>query len=376
MDTPTQPPTDPPAGPPASRLVLGSTSHLLASVPHLLGYQPGRSVVLMASTPEQVARGPRRMRAVVRMTARFDLPDPQEALAVVSTLAAPLAQAGGPAGPLLLHAFVYEADDDVAASVAAAVAVLAREGGHRLQDLVLVRDSRFLPLVAGGGDGPDPSACWAEVPDPADVPAVADLVLQGRCPADSRDDVAARVRRRDEPAAAATELALSFLQVAPETFDPVDALRRLGTWVVHGESEPAARDRARIAVALADRTVRDAVMARWLPRLFTVEEVVAGELARDVRGALPPWPGVDVAGALDRVLGLASRVPEPDAVPLLTVAGALAWGSGEGTVANEAIDLALETDPGYTMAQLLRKALDRGLPPWLRPVQERPADVA
>jgi hypothetical protein len=184
------------------------------------------------------------------------------------------------------------------------------------------------------------------------------------------------VRRRDETAAAATGLALTLLRLAPETFDPVDALRRLGTWVVHGESEPAARDRARIAVALADRTVRDAVMARWLPRLFTVEEVVAGDLAREVRGALPPWPGGHSTAALDRMLGLAACVPVPDAVPLLTVAGALAWGSGEGTVANEAIDLALETDPGYRMAGLLREALDRGLPPWSARAERRGADVA
>lgn len=382
---PTQNPTTPPAS--ARNLLLHGTPQLLASVPHLLGYEPGRSVVVMASVrcggPTGTADAGIRTR--IRMTARFDHPAPDDAMAAVSTLAVPLARVGREAmAPVLLHVFVFEADDEVAAAVAAATVLLTRRDGHTLHDLVLVREGRYLPLVEEGADpageqhatGDRAAGGWRDVPVPADVPAVADLVLDGRFPAAGRDDVAARVRARDEPAAAATGLSLTFLRLAPEAVDPLEALRRLGAWVVHGDAEPAPRERARIVATLEDRTVRDAVMARWLPRLFTVEEVVAGALAREVRGALPPWPREESVAALDRLLWLAARVPRSDAVALLTVAGAMAWGSGEGTVANEAIDLARETDPTYRMAQLLREALDRGAPPWSVRTGRRAADVA
>jgi len=40
-----------------------------------------------------------------------------------------------------------------------------------------------------------------------------------------------------------------------------------------------------------------------------------------------------------------------------------AWQSGDGALANIALDRALADDPGYTMARLLRDALAAGLPP-------------
>ncbi|GGK68460.1 DUF4192 domain-containing protein [Ornithinimicrobium pekingense] len=368
MDEPTNTPSVTSAGP-ARPILLSGTPHLLATVPHLIGYQPASSVVVMASVPDTTDRGaPGTTRCTVRFTARLDLPPEDEAVAVVAALARPLARARREQdGPVLLHVIVYDADDGVAAAVGAAVALLTDEDGHRLHDLALVRAGHYLSVVGGGAVTPDgPQAAWHPLPAPADVPAVADLVLQGRFPAGSREEVAARVRRRDETAAGQTHLALSFLQLTPQTYDPLDALGRFGAWVTAGRDDPAPRDRARIAVALADRTLRDAVMARWLPRLFTVEEVLPDDLARDVRRVVPAWPAHDRVAALDRLLGLAARVPVAEAVPLLTVAGALAWGMGEGTVANEAVDLALETEPGCTMARLLREALDQGMPPWRR----------
>lgn len=371
-----KPQSSPPSPPLAARrptvVALRGTAHLLATVPHLLGYQPGRSVVIIASCLGPAAEvdvdAPGRLRATVRVTVRFDLPEVDDVAPVLEALAEPLRQAAagprpGDDGQLVLHAFVYEADDDVAAAVSTGVAGLADEHGYGLNDLVLVRDGHYLPLVAEGVSLGHQQA-WVPVPPPADVPGVADLVLSGRYAAGSRDDVGARVRRRDEEAAAATTLALTLLDLAPETYDPLDALHRLGRWVVRGEDEPTPRDRARIAVALGDRTLRDAVMARWLPRLFTVEEVLPEDMAHDVRRAVPPWSPHGDLPALDRLLGLAARMPAAESVPLLTLAGAVAWRMGEGTIANEAVGGALDLDPAYRMALLLRAALDRGLPPW------------
>lgn len=376
MDTdPATPGPDPrPAGQPADRpLVLRGTAQLLATVPHLLGYRPARSLVVLGSVPrvDGPPGGAGTTRCEVVVTARLDLPDTDDVEPVVGALVAPLHRTRLESGTLLLHAFVYDADPDVAGAVATALLALADADDHVVHDLVLVADGHYLPAVAGGlpvpvGDGHEG---WLPVPPAADVPAVADLVLQGRGVADSREAVAARVRHLDERAAAATELAISFVELAPDTCDPFEALGALSRWVVDGQGELAPRERARLAVVLADRTVRDAVLARWLPRLFTVDELLPAEVRRRTSRVLGPWAPQDPA-ALDRLLTLASQVPRDRAVPLLTIAGAVAWGSGEGTVANEAVDLALETDPDYRMAGLLRLALDQGLPPWVAQAAE------
>jgi hypothetical protein len=60
------------------------------------------------------------------------------------------------------------------------------------------------------------------------------------------------------------------------------------------------------------------------------------------------------------------RRAEPAVVaPPASLLAFAAWLAGQGALANVALDRALEQDPDYAMAQLLRDALDRGLPPSL-----------
>jgi hypothetical protein len=53
-----------------------------------------------------------------------------------------------------------------------------------------------------------------------------------------------------------------------------------------------------------------------------------------------------------------------------------AWQSGEGALANIAIDRALAADPGYSLAQLLRGIMDAGVPPSAARVPMTPEQVA
>ena len=53
-----------------------------------------------------------------------------------------------------------------------------------------------------------------------------------------------------------------------------------------------------------------------------------------------------------------------------------AWQSGEGALANIAIDRALAADPGYSLAQLLRDIMDAGVPPSAARVPMTPEQVA
>jgi hypothetical protein len=54
----------------------------------------------------------------------------------------------------------------------------------------------------------------------------------------------------------------------------------------------------------------------------------------------------------------------------------VAWQSGDGALANVALDRALADSPGYSMALLLREALDSGAPPAMARLPMTPEEVA
>jgi len=56
--------------------------------------------------------------------------------------------------------------------------------------------------------------------------------------------------------------------------------------------------------------------------------------------------------------------------------GFVAWQSGNGALANVALDRALAEDPHYSMAVLLRQAVDSGAPPSLARLPMSPEEVA
>jgi hypothetical protein len=53
-----------------------------------------------------------------------------------------------------------------------------------------------------------------------------------------------------------------------------------------------------------------------------------------------------------------------------------AWQGGDGALANVALDQALDDDPDYSIAQLIRDALDAGAPPSMARLPMTPEDVA
>jgi len=94
---------------------------------------------------------------------------------------------------------------------------------------------------------------------------------------------------------------------------------------------------ARLAWGLRDADLRDRALTLALGESAPGAEVVWTELTR--------------------------RAPAPlDAAPA-TLLAVSAWLRGDGALANVALDRALDSEPGYTLAGLLRTALDACLPP-------------
>ncbi|WP_431982744.1 DUF4192 domain-containing protein [Streptomyces qinglanensis] len=90
---------------------------------------------------------------------------------------------------------------------------------------------------------------------------------------------------------------------------------------------------------------------------------------RETRDQVAAWTdGAESAHALRLWRALARRCAGPYAghgVPLIALAGWVAWKSGDVPTARVALGLALRTDPDYLFAQLLHHACNEGLDPEL-----------
>jgi hypothetical protein len=104
-----------------------------------------------------------------------------------------------------------------------------------------------------------------------------------------------------------------------------------------------------LAVTLADLRVRDDAWARMDPKHRAAHRRLWTDV---VRRATEPY------------------VPAPASLLAFT-----AWQSGEGALANIAIELALAADPGYSMAHLIGQAVDAGLPPSAARLPMTPEEV-
>ncbi|MFK5583914.1 DUF4192 family protein [Serinicoccus sp. LYQ131] len=356
---------------PSPQVRVSGARQLLALLPRLLGYHPDHSVVLVLTETSTTPGAPSSPARVV-MSCRLDVPTVQELPALSAQLAPVLRRAvDGTPGIRLMHAFGHDLDEgpdgrprpDLVAALHLALLRLADEAGAHLHDLLLVRDEgrSLLPVVADG-EPVHPVPGWTGSPDPRDVPATADLVLRGRGALRSRTELVSLVRRRDPEAGRATAVALAVQDVGGPPPDVNEGLTLLTACVLQGH-RPTPAERARITRVLRRRWARDALLARWLPELFPAHDLEGPGQVGDLVRRLPVWRPEEAAPALDRLLALVPQVPLEECAPLLTVTAMMAWGSGEGSIANETCAFALEVDPGYVMAQLLDRALQHGLRP-------------
>ena len=116
-----------------------------------------------------------------------------------------------------------------------------------------------------------------------------------------------------------------------------------------GDEVPA-EHAAWLTVALAEVRVRDDAWARMEPKHQAAHLRLWADLTRLAR------PGYVAAPA--------------------SLLAFCAWQSGDGALANVALDRALADDPGYSMAGLLREALDSGAPPSMARLPMTPEEVA
>ncbi|MGE5829376.1 MAG: DUF4192 domain-containing protein [Micromonosporaceae bacterium] len=325
------------SSPPTLRLT--QPADVLAAIPYLLGYHPAASAVVLA------LRG-----SLLLFTVRVDLPPvggpPDDALAAADDLVR-VVRAQRPTGAVVVGYGPAEQVDPVLHAVDRGLTA----HGVRLREALRAADGRYWSYQC---DNP-----WCCPPEgtPFDV---------------SVSEVAAT-------ATLAGRAALPDRAAFEAQLQPVVGVARQAMRVA------TARARERLAGLAA--AAPDADRAGWT-RLRAGAEAIAGAIERTLLGGRlddddTAWLTVLLAAipvrdlAWEQITGPIElleahsdlwldvmRRAEPG---LLAAPGSLfafaAWRCGDGPLARLAVERVLAEDPTYSMASILRKALDYGVPP-------------
>jgi hypothetical protein len=335
----------------------GSPAALLRLVPHLLGFVPETSLLVIGVAPP---------RDRIRVTLRYDLPDPPEAELVAEIaahavgvlrsqrLTAAVAVGYGP------ETLVTPAADEVRDQ--------AWQAGIDLRESLRVTGGRYWSYVCAN------EACCptAGVPfdavaaDPAEAAALArvgDRVLACRAAVAARvaplggiaaESMRQATRRAEQHIARLlAKVRRSGRLGAARHMIAAEGLAAVGVMITRyrdGGRFTSDDEIARITVALRDLRVRDDAWARMDPGHSAAHQRLWTDV---VRRAQPGY------------------VPAPAALLAF-----VAWQSGDGALANVALDRALADDPRYSMALLLRQVITAGAPPSLARLPMTPEEVA
>jgi hypothetical protein len=339
---------------PELRVRVGSPTSLIAVVPGLLGFDPGHSIVVIGTEPSG---------GQVRVTLRYDVPDPRRPK-VAAALAGHAVSLLTAQGVSTAVAVGYGTDAAVS-PVAAALRERAAEADITVTEVLRVEDGRYWSFVCA-----DPECCPPEGTafDVSRHPAARALRDAGCRVLAGRDALAATLaakggqqgavmRRATKETLAqvvgcVTRLNLADLGASASQLTAAvgqlavnDAIRRYRA----GAAIPT-EHAALLTIALGQLRVRDDAWARMEPEYRDAHLRLWTDLTRLAR------PGY--------VAGPASLL------------AFCAWQAGDGALANVALDRALADNARYSMALLLREALDAGAPPSMARLPMTPEEVA
>jgi Domain of unknown function (DUF4192) len=333
------------------RVRVSSPASLLAVIPPLLGFEP--------SEPSLVVIGTEASSAEVRITIRFDIPEARLAAAVVGEAIGYLAE-----NCVTTAAVVGYGPACLVDPVAGEVLQRFRKAGIALVEVLRAHDQRYWSYVCTNpGCCPPEGTPFDAKAHPAAAKFAGKPVLASRAAlaqtiAPVTGQEAGAMVRADRRAEARARRLVREAGNGTGRKVRRRALRGPGLLAVseaialyrEGQSLPSRNAAAWLALVLEDLPVRDDAWARMDPDHNEAHRRLWTDVTRLAR------PGYAAA---------------PAALLAFT-----AWQSGNGALANVAIDRALADQPGYSMARLLRQALDSGAPPSMARLPMTPEDVA
>ncbi len=345
------------------RIRVSSPADVLAVVPRLLGFHPAASLVVIGAGPP----GTR-----IELTFRYDLPDPPNARQAGDIAAHALGVLRRRGLSMVIG--VGYGPGPLVTPVADALRAALRGSGLRLQELLRVADGRYWSYVCANPDccPPDGVPFDAEANQAAAAMTVAGLVaLPDR--AALADTVAPVTGLAAEGMKQATRRARERATALLGPAGPGPAGRGPAG---SGPAGSGLLDAGRQSVQAAITTYRGGGQVTGDDELAWLSVVLALLPVRDDAWARMDPDPVLRAAHLRLWADVARRArpayrPAPAALLAFT-----AWQSGDGALANIAIDLALDADPQYSLALLLRDIVEAGVPPSAARLPMTPEEVA
>jgi hypothetical protein len=299
----------------------------------------------------------------VELAFRYDLPDPPDAAAA--------AELAGHAAAVLaqrrLHTVIGigYGPGALVTPVADALAAAVRERGMRLHELMRVEQGRYFSYICTNPDCCPPEGVRFDV---RASPAAAAMTVAGLVAYPDRAALAGTLAPVTGAAARAMQRATTRARARAAK------LVSLGT---RGGLDPGTR----LLTETGRRAVRDFIASYRAGRPITAADQVAWLSV--TLAHLPvrddAWARMDPAHR-DAHLRMWTDVVRRARPAYLAAPASLlaftAWQSGEGALANIALDRALAADPRYSLAHLLRDILDAGVPPSEARLPMTPQQVA
>ncbi|MGQ0838715.1 DUF4192 domain-containing protein [Actinokineospora sp.] len=380
-------------------LTLANGGDLVAAAPHLLGFHPDDSLVVISLVPDESPGSPGHEEGIrVGPVMRVDLPAARHRAAVARQLSTTVVDHGAAKALVLVTGGGTARGPDSMPH-----RELVDELTRALAAADVTVDHALWARAAQAGEtwwcyfNPD---CTGIVPDPDATTLAAAMAVAGAVKYPSRKAMAdslasdppaaldrraalldARVedelRAADEgtcdPDAFQRDLAVinaAIADVALPDFDlPTDSLVRMPTPPTEfpttpGRARPAAQSRARPP----DQDLDD-------DRLAALAMALSHS---DIRGECLKLILTDRAAAADRLwIRLTRALPAPERAEPACLVAISAYLRGEGTLASIALEVALAANPAHTLAALLNATVDHAIAPTeLRAIISRAARSA
>lgn len=339
--------------PSMSRTQISGARDIIAAVPALLGFVPHRSLVLICMSESAVGT------YVIDTVMRHDLSLPDEARASGGDAQQPVTREMGEvferfavlcARNDVRSAFAVIVDDRASSTVAGlrfdprfrAVAgglttELRRLGTSLIQVLLtsrLVSGERWTSVMGPAESG--------TVDDPATSPVALAYMLEGRTTHESREMLREALTPQDTTFSREVAAHISSARRLDRGSDRLrleSVLGQVTSWAAEPSDRPAVVAltpwrTAEFGVALDSVTVRDSLLAVTLTGFADIAEQLWTVLMR--------------------------TLPTRERVCPAALLGFSAYARGDGALASLAVDIALDADPGYSLARLLERSLHAG----------------
>ena len=317
---------------------IDGPANLLATVPYLLGFNPEKSLVIVAVKGQHD-------QVVVSMT--LDLPDKIDDLDAnfMNNLKETLKRSGADG---LVAIFYVETNPQKLQSISDLLMTEISSEFH-VRDILWVCDYKWASYLCS-----DQSCCPQEGRElEIDKPSMAqtELVLAGRSVAPKKSDLKDFL----ESTTVNQEL-IPYLSQFARQKAKAEHSKTLEKWESTQfkflTSKKAIQDldlklSARLLFGLTDIPIRDALLAHHI------------ELAQ-----INEDPNQYLFQLAQNWAQVAKISPNTFRSPICTCIAVFMWQAGEGILARSAIEFALAQDPQFHLAKLINNALDSGMPPW------------